>query len=203
MYKWQFSPGDSSLLFALTDCPASYCAAQTQFELRSRLLLQNKATIVTCVAPHTARAIHLASPVINKNAMEGNCIAPMPGLNKGRRELNLSKFSLCLTYSTCKNGKKKTTTTKSVCQLHNTSPVSEKPFYTYNGWGIRQTKIQIYFFSSSEHNLNTKWTQYRVASIFMQEVFLIYKYMYKIILKTLNALLCVDGIHITQSKCSG
>ena len=66
MYTRQFSPVDSSLLFALTDCPASYSAAQTQFELRSRLLPKNKATIVTCVAPHTARAIHLASPVINK-----------------------------------------------------------------------------------------------------------------------------------------
>jgi hypothetical protein len=29
MYQWQFSPVDSSLPFALTDCPASYCAAQT------------------------------------------------------------------------------------------------------------------------------------------------------------------------------
>jgi len=57
---------DSSLPFALTDCPASYCAAQIQFELRSRLLQQNKAATVTCVAPQTARAIHLASPVINK-----------------------------------------------------------------------------------------------------------------------------------------
>jgi len=27
MYKWQFSPVDSSLPFALTDCPASYSAA--------------------------------------------------------------------------------------------------------------------------------------------------------------------------------
>jgi len=53
MYETQFSPVDSSLPFALTDCPTSYSAAQTQFELRSRLLPQNKATIVTCVAPHT------------------------------------------------------------------------------------------------------------------------------------------------------
>ena len=27
-----------------------------------------------------------------------------------------------------------------VCQLRNTSPVSEKPFYTSNGWGVRQSK---------------------------------------------------------------
>jgi len=59
---------DSSLPFTLTDCPSSYSAAQTQFELRSRLLPQNKAAIVTYVAPHTARAIHLASPVINKKS---------------------------------------------------------------------------------------------------------------------------------------
>jgi len=83
MYKLQVSPVDSSLPFVLTDCPASYSAAQTQFELRSRLLPQNRATIVTCVAPHTARAIHLESPVISKIEMEGNYIPPMPGLKTG------------------------------------------------------------------------------------------------------------------------
>jgi len=75
---------DSSLPFALTDCPASYSAAQTQFELHSRLLPQNKATVVTCVAPHIARAIHVASPVINKKEMEGNYIPPMPGFKRGK-----------------------------------------------------------------------------------------------------------------------
>ena len=74
---------DSSFLFVLTDCAALYSAAQTQFELRSRLLPQNKAGIVTCVVPHTARAIHLASPVINKKEMEGNYTPPMPGLKRG------------------------------------------------------------------------------------------------------------------------
>jgi len=59
---------DSSLPFVLTDCPASDSAAQTQFKLRSRMLLQNKAAIVTCVAPHTVCVIHLASPVINKKS---------------------------------------------------------------------------------------------------------------------------------------
>jgi len=68
MYKWQFSPVESSFLFVLTDCPASDFTAQTQFDLRSRLLPQIKATIVAYVAPHTARAIHLASPVINKKS---------------------------------------------------------------------------------------------------------------------------------------
>ena len=72
-----------SLLFTLTDCPASYTdTAQTQFELRSRLLPQNKAAIVTCVAEHTVRTIHLASPVINKK-VKGNDIPPMPGLKRG------------------------------------------------------------------------------------------------------------------------
>ena len=74
---------DSSLPFALTDCPASYCAAQTQFELHSGLLPQNKATVVTCVDPHTARAIHLECPVINKKEMERNYIPPMPDLKRG------------------------------------------------------------------------------------------------------------------------
>ena len=73
---------DPSLPFALTNCPASYSAAQTQFELGSRLLPQNKATIFTCLAAHTARAIHLMSPVINKK-VEGNYIPPMPGLKRG------------------------------------------------------------------------------------------------------------------------
>ena len=62
MYKQQFSPVDSSLPFTLIDCPAVSAAARSQFEIRSRLLLQNKAAIFTCVA----RAIQLASPVTNK-----------------------------------------------------------------------------------------------------------------------------------------
>ena len=74
---------DSSLPFALSNCPASYSAVQTQFELRSRLLPQNRAAIVTCVAPHTARAIHLASPVINKESGRKLYIPPMPGLKRG------------------------------------------------------------------------------------------------------------------------
>jgi len=71
---------DCSLPFALTDCPAQYSATQTQFDLHSRLLLQNKAAIVTCVA----HAIHLAIPVINKKEMEGNYIPPMPDLKRGQ-----------------------------------------------------------------------------------------------------------------------
>jgi len=43
----------------------------------------NKAATVTCVAPHTARMTHLASPVINKKEMEGNYIPPMLGLKRG------------------------------------------------------------------------------------------------------------------------
>jgi len=82
MYKRKFSPVDSSLPFPLTDRPASYFAAQTPFELSSRLLQQNKATIVTCFAAHTARAIHLASPFINKE-IEENYIPPLPGLKRG------------------------------------------------------------------------------------------------------------------------
>jgi len=74
---------DSSFLFEHTDCPASDSAAQKQFELRSRLLLHNKATIVTCVAPHNARATHVTSAVINKKEMEGNYIPPMSGLKRG------------------------------------------------------------------------------------------------------------------------
>ena len=101
MYKWQFSPVDSSLPFALTDCPGTYCAAQTQFELGSRLLQQNKATIVTCVAPHTARAIHLASPHINKKR-NGRKLYSSHAWSYERRELSMSKFSLWITYSTCK-----------------------------------------------------------------------------------------------------
>ena len=84
MYQRQFSPVDSSLPFALTDCPASYSAAQTHFELRSRLLPQNKATIVTCVAPHTALAIYLASPIINKKELEEIIFVPCLVLREAR-----------------------------------------------------------------------------------------------------------------------
>ena len=58
MYQRQFSPVDSLLPFALTDCPVSYSAAQTQSEIHGRLLLQNKAATITCVATHSASAIH-------------------------------------------------------------------------------------------------------------------------------------------------
>ena len=130
MYQWQFSPVDSSLPFVLTDCPGSDSAAQTQFELRSRLLPQNKATIVTCVASHTARAIHLTSPVINKR--NGRKLYSSHAWSKERRELSVRKFSLWLTYSTCNNVKKKTTTKKSIC-VHYTTAES-----VYSRCGCRQ-----------------------------------------------------------------
>ena len=48
-----------------------------------------------------------------------------------------------------------------MCQLHNTSPVSEKPFYTSTGWGVRQTKIQMYIvFIETQHKQyghNIEW----------------------------------------------
>jgi len=73
-------------------------------------------------------------------------------------------------------------------------PISQKPFYTSNGWGVRQPKIQIYtgFIETQhkqyEHNIEWPPSSYRK---------------YNVILKTQNALLCVAGIHITQSKRSG
>jgi len=48
----------SSLLLTLTDLPASFSVAQSLFEIRSRLLLQNKAATVTCFKPHNSRAIN-------------------------------------------------------------------------------------------------------------------------------------------------
>jgi len=132
MYQWLFSPVESSLPFALTDCPASYSAAQTQFELRCRLLLQNKAAIVTCVAPLTARAIHLASPVIKKKKKNGRKFYSSHAWSWERRELSMRKFSLWLTYSTCKNARKKTTTTKNQCM----STTQHVALYSENGSNI-------------------------------------------------------------------
>jgi len=43
---------------------------------------RTKAAIVTCVASHTASAIHLASPVINKESGR-KLYPPMPGLKRG------------------------------------------------------------------------------------------------------------------------
>jgi len=105
MYQWQFSPVGSSLPFVFTDCPASESAAQTQFELLSRLLPQNKAAIVACVAPHIARTMHLASPVVNKKK-SGRKLYSSHAWSWERRELSMSKFSLWLTYSTFNNAKK-------------------------------------------------------------------------------------------------
>ena len=84
MYQWQFSPVDSSLPFALTDCPASYSVAQLLFEIRSRLLPQNKAATFTCVPPRNARAIHLASPVINKEKQKEIIFLPCLVLREAR-----------------------------------------------------------------------------------------------------------------------
>ena len=57
---------DFSIPFVLTDFHLRVVLLR-QFELRSKLLPQNEATIVLCLAAHTDRAIHLTSSVINKN----------------------------------------------------------------------------------------------------------------------------------------
>jgi len=56
----------SSLPLTLTDRPAPFSVAQSLFDIHSRLQLEHKAATVTCVNPHTARAMHLARPVMNK-----------------------------------------------------------------------------------------------------------------------------------------
>jgi len=48
----------SSLLLTFTDRPASFSVAQSLFEIHNRLQLEHKAATVTCVSPHTARAIN-------------------------------------------------------------------------------------------------------------------------------------------------
>jgi len=112
MYQWQFSPVDSSLQFALTDCPALFVAARSLFGIHSRLLRQNKAAIVTCLAPHThthcSRNKHITSPVVIKEEFERKYILPMPGLNplmpndhySGRTAPLTSKRCILYIYST-------------------------------------------------------------------------------------------------------
>jgi len=66
--------------------------------------------------------------------MEGNYIPPM----SERRELSMSKFSLWLTYSTCKNAKKKTTIKKiNVCQLHNKCAITSMDDNETSSFGNR------------------------------------------------------------------
>ena len=74
---------DSSLPFALTNCPAFVLCHSDTVRAMQQTAAANKAATVTCVAPHTARMTHLASPVINKKEMEGNYIPPMLGLKRG------------------------------------------------------------------------------------------------------------------------
>ena len=61
----------------------------------------------------TSSAIHLASPVINKES--GRKLYSSHAWSYERRELSMSKFSLWLTYSTCKNTKRKPQQKKSMC----------------------------------------------------------------------------------------
>ena len=66
----------SPLPLTPTDRPDSFSVAQSLFKTHSRLLLQNKAAIVTCVTPHTARAIN----TYKQKEIEGNYIPHMSGL---------------------------------------------------------------------------------------------------------------------------
>jgi len=109
-------------------------------------------------------------------------------------ELSMIKLSLWFIYSVYNNARekrKKTTTTKiNVCQLHNTSPVIEKPFYTSNGWGIKQTNLRIFFLFlliGTQYGHNIEWSPSSCRKFSWSVSTSI-----RIILKTLNALLCVD-----------
>ena len=106
---------------------------QSLLETLSRLQLQHKEAIVTCVNRHNARAIKRDH--LGQNEIEGNYIPPMSGLIAEkwkcklmvwvteRRELSVIELSLWLTYSTYSNAgeKRKKTTTKTIklCQLQN------------------------------------------------------------------------------------
>jgi len=70
----------SSLPLTLTDRPASFSVAQSLFEIHSRLLLQNKAAIVTCINLHMARMITLSVTSYKQKEIERNYIPPMPVL---------------------------------------------------------------------------------------------------------------------------
>ena len=98
----------------------------------------------------TARAIHLGSPVINKES--GRKLYSSHAWSKEGQELSMSKFSLWLTYSTCRNTKRKPQQQKiSVCQLHNTTFCSFKRWITLTSnvslWVCQWTCIWEYFVS--------------------------------------------------------
>jgi hypothetical protein len=105
MYEWQFSPVDSSLPFALTDCTASSLllrhsssyAADCSHRTKRLLLLH-------VVLTHRSRDRLSESSYKQKSARK---LYSSHAWSYERRELSMSKFSLWLTYSTCKNTKRK------------------------------------------------------------------------------------------------
>ena len=86
----------------------------------------------------TARAIHLTSPVINKKS--GRKLYSSHAWSWERRELSMSKFSLWLTYSTCKNAKRKPQQKKSMCQIHNSN--------VWDGTALRSKDLGYYVSNS-------------------------------------------------------
>jgi hypothetical protein len=112
---------DSSLPFAHTGCPASSLLLRHSSSYAADFSRRTK-QLLLCVAPHTASAIHLSSPVINKES--GTKLYSSHAWSYERRELSMSKFSLSLTYSTCKNTKRKPQQKKSMCVNYTTTPYS-------------------------------------------------------------------------------
>ena len=96
------------------------CCSDTVLAMQQTAAAQQSSYCYMC-CPRTARAIHLASPVINKKS--GRKLYSFHAWSYERRELIMSKFSLWLIYSTCRNVKRKPQQKINVFQLHNTRKV--------------------------------------------------------------------------------
>jgi len=108
---------DSSFLFALMTVQVRICCSDTVLATQQNAAAEQSGYCYMWCS-RNARAIHLVSPVINKKS--GRKLYSSHSCSYERRELSMSKFGLRLTYSTCKNVKKKTHNKKTnLCQLHN------------------------------------------------------------------------------------
>jgi len=59
MYELQFSPADSSLPFALTDCPALFCCSITVRDAQQTAAAEQSSYFYMSCSTHTARAINI------------------------------------------------------------------------------------------------------------------------------------------------
>ena len=123
MYEWQFSPLDSSLPLALTDCRASSLLLRHISSYAADCSHRTKWLLLHVVLMHCSRDTLSESSYKQKS---GRKLYSSHAWSYERRELSMSKFSLWLIYSTCRNAKRKPQQKKPMCVNYTTVAVCKQ-----------------------------------------------------------------------------